>query len=136
MKYMFLLQGSSVLQLLPFGWNVTANAIYSNNSARPGKVRLLWAVWIVSEHTEWTLLPSGSTAFRCRYSRVICKLSSAASDMQVVRGRTFEHMLEVNNCTHHYWVNENPEHAFFQRCGVFPSERSSMLRMLLQKTEH
>lgn len=66
------MQGSSMLQMMPYGWNLTANAIHEN------------------------LEPSKMAAGR------------------VIRGQLYARMAEMNNCTHHYWINADPHHAFMQ----------------------
>ncbi len=71
---MWLREGSSMLQLLPFGWNLSANRVH------------------------------------------VGRQPSRRRSEQVIRGHLYARMAETNNCTHHFWINENPLHAFFQGC--------------------
>ena len=69
---LWLQEGTPMLQLLPFGWNLTANRIHDGREP------------------------------------------SLYKSQQVIRGHLYERMAETANCSHHYWINDNASHAFFQ----------------------
>lgn len=72
---MWLRAGASMLQMLPYGWNLTANNIHDGRK------------------------------------------TSQFKSQQVIRGHLYARMAEMANCSHHYWINEEPKHAFFQGCA-------------------